>query len=203
MPDEEEIDDGRQQNLIVTLESPSAARLADLASILQDLRFIVGCCDLLMAQLRLPDPERDGVAVAAAWSAALIAYRRCFDAGVRGGLTVADVQALGLQGEVLKIHKFLHDMRDKHIAHSVNPYEVVRIGAVLSPPESVDRKVEGIATLSMKHVVADERGSCSSADSRRALLSWSPDSAKNSNRSFSPRRRAWTFRSYISCQPCG
>ncbi len=111
-----------------------------------------------MAQLRLPDPERDGVAVAAAWSAALIAYRRCFNTGVRGGLTVADVQALGLQGEVLEFHKFLHDMRDKHIAHSVNPYEVVRIGAVLSPPESVDRKVEGIATLSMKHVVADETG---------------------------------------------
>ncbi len=37
------------------------------------------------------------------------------------------------------------DMRDKHVAHAVNPFDQVRVGAVLSPVDSAKREVIGTA----------------------------------------------------------
>src|SRR4051812_36912397 len=120
---QEAVEPDRQQNHIVKLRSPSAARLADLVSIHADLLFISGCCERLMAQLALPEESRDFVLIQALWSAALVSYRRCFSDGKRGGLTNADVRALGLAGEPIEVHQFLHQLRNKHVAHSVNPFE--------------------------------------------------------------------------------
>jgi hypothetical protein len=43
-------------------------------------------------------------------------------------------------------------MRSKHIAHSVNPFDQVKVGAVLSPPTGGNRGVQGVSTLSMRHI---------------------------------------------------
>jgi hypothetical protein len=142
---------------------PSAASLADQASIYQDLRFVVRCCEVMLPML---DDDQDGddgredrsVLVQSLWSAALVAYVRCFAPGKRYGLTTAVFAEMGLTGEVEEFHIFIKDMRDKHIAHSVNPFETVTVGAVLSPEGATSQKVEGIAHLTMRHIVADRVG---------------------------------------------
>lgn len=146
------------QHPIVPLDMPAAQLLADYASVVQDLKFVQGCCKHLLAVLGQPEEQRDNTLMKALWSAALIAYSRCFGTGKRSGLTTEDVKGLPLQGEVLKFHEWLRDMRDKNVAHSVNPFEQVKVGAVLSPPESDQRQVEGVATLAMIYLMPDETG---------------------------------------------
>jgi hypothetical protein len=53
--------------------------------------------------------------------AAVVRYGRCFKSGVRDRLPEL---ALDAAPEVLKdTHEFVLDLRDKHVAHSVNPFE--------------------------------------------------------------------------------
>jgi hypothetical protein len=143
---------------IVPLDTPAAQRLADNASVLQDLRFVQDCCRHLLAILAQPDEQRDSSLMRAIWTAALIAYSRCFGTGKRFGLTEEDVKNLPLNGEVMEFHKWVRDMRDKNVAHSVNPFEQVKVGAVLSGPEAPVRQVEGIGTLAMYYLMPDQQG---------------------------------------------
>ena len=142
----------------VAIDIPSAQILADYASILQDLQFVMECCKRLLAELVAPEDDRDPVVPQALWSAALVAYARCFGTGRRFGLAAEDVRTLPLQGEVMKYHQWLTDERKRNISHSSKPFEAARVGAVLSQPEAARRQVQGIAVLSISHVLVDETG---------------------------------------------
>ena len=72
--------------LTVALDLPSAQVLADQASIVSDLQFVVECCKGLLASSTTPEEERDSVVPQALWSAALASYSRCFSKGNRFGL---------------------------------------------------------------------------------------------------------------------
>lgn len=142
---------------VARIEFDEAQQLANAASILQDLGFVLD----LLTRLRalLGENEPDPVAVQSYWTAALVAYVRCFSSGKRGGLSEAIFE--GIQGREqpgVEVHQHYKALRDKHIAHSVNPFEQVEVGAVLSPPAARDRKVEGIATLSMRLISTDAEG---------------------------------------------
>lgn len=143
---------------IVQLHTATAQNLADTVSILQDLRFVQDCCRHLLTILAQPPEQQDSTLLRAIWTAALIAYSRCFGSGKRFGLTAEDVKDLPLNGEVMAFHKWARDMRDKNVAHSVNPFEQVRIGATLSDPTDPARQVEGIATLGMYYLMPDQQG---------------------------------------------
>jgi hypothetical protein len=108
--------------------------------------------------LAAAEGQRDATVLKALWSAALVAYARCFATGKRFGLSNEDVRSLPLEGEVFEFHEWLMNMRNKHVAHSVNPFEIVKVGAVLSAPQQPQRQVEGIATLSMQYMLPDEIG---------------------------------------------
>jgi hypothetical protein len=84
------------QMLTVALDVPSAQILADQASIIGDLQFVMECCKRLLTELAIPEEDREAVVPQALWSAALVAYGRCFGKGKRLGLTVEDVRALPL-----------------------------------------------------------------------------------------------------------
>lgn len=144
--------------LTVALDVPSAQVLADQASIIGDLQFVMECCKRLLTELAVPEQNRDAVVPQALWSAALVAYGRCFGKGKRFGLTVDDVQTLPLQGEVLKYHKWVIEERNRLTMHSANPFEATKIGAALSQPGQAKRRVEGIAILSTSHVLVDDTG---------------------------------------------
>src|ERR1700724_1884353 len=97
----------------LTLDVPSAQILADQASIIQDLQFVMECCKRLLTELAKPEGDRDAVVPQALWSAALVAYARCFGKDKRFGLATEDVRTLPLQGEVMKYHKWVLGERDR------------------------------------------------------------------------------------------
>lgn len=144
--------------LTVALDVPSAQILADQAAIIQDLQFVMECCKRLLTELAKPEIARDPVVPQALWSAALVAYARCFGKGKRFGLTTDDVRALPLQGEVMKYHQWVLGERDKLAMHSKNPFDTAKVGAALAPPDQEKRRVEGIAILSASHVLVDDTG---------------------------------------------
>lgn len=123
----------------VALDSPSAKVLADLGSVHQDLVFVTNCCERLLPLLE--QEEKDAVLIQALWTAAVVAYTRCFVGDKRLG--IGEDSFVGLEGDVVELHRLVLSMRNKHIAHSVNPFEVVRVGVVLSPQSSPVRKVRG------------------------------------------------------------
>ena len=150
------------QKLTVALDLPSAQVLADQISTIQDLQFVMECCKRLLTELVKPEEERDAVVPQALWSAALMGYDRCFTKGKRFGLTAEDVRSLPLEGQVMMFHNWVVDERNKLARHPANPYDVARVGAVLSPPPSSagqpERQVEGITVLSASHILVDGAG---------------------------------------------
>ncbi|HME64931.1 MAG TPA: hypothetical protein VKG61_08580 [Streptosporangiaceae bacterium] len=144
--------------LTVALDTPSARILADEASIINDLQFVMDCCKRLLTELARPQEERDGVVPQALWSSALVAYGRCFGEDRRSGLAIDDVQNLPLQGAVMKFHTWVIGEYDKLTAASADPFEAARIGAALSPPGQKKRRVEGIAVFSTSRVLIDVIG---------------------------------------------
>jgi hypothetical protein len=144
--------------LTVALDVSSAQILADQASIIQDLQFVMDCCKRLLTELARPEEDRDTLVPQALWSSALVAYARCFGKGRRFGLATEDIRALPLQGAVLKYHKWVIDERNKLATHPANPFEAAKVGAALSPPGQRQRRVEGIAIFSTSHVLVDATG---------------------------------------------
>lgn len=143
---------------IAKLEFDEARRVADYGAIFQDLSFVLGVLerlhDLLEAREEGAD-EPDSVIVRAYWTAALVAYVRCFNAGKRLGLSEDIFQ--DLEGGV-DVHRHYRELRDKHIAHSVNPFEQVEVGAVLASPGAAERKIEGIAATAFSLLSHDLEG---------------------------------------------
>jgi hypothetical protein len=142
----------------VALDVPSARVLADQAAIIQDLQFVMDCCKRLLTELAKPEEERDPLMPLALWSSAVLAYGRCFGKGKRFGLTAEDVKKLPLQGAVMNFHTWVLEERDKLAAHAPNPSAAAKVGAALSPPEKLGRKVEGIVIFANSHVVIDDVG---------------------------------------------
>jgi hypothetical protein len=144
--------------LTVALDTPSARVLADQASVIQDLQFVMDCGKRLLAELAKPEAERDEVVPQALWSSALVAYARCFDAGRPSGLTADDVQSVPLQGAVLNFHEWVIGERDRFTAFPVDPFAVSKVGAALPRDGQKQRRVEGIAVFSTSHVLIDVTG---------------------------------------------
>jgi hypothetical protein len=142
----------------VAIDVPSAQVLADQASIISELQFVMDCCKRLLADLAKPEEERDSLMPLALWSSAVLAYGRCFSKGKRFALSNDDVKNLPLHGAVMKFHQWILEERDKLAARAANPAEGAKVGAALSPPEQKDRRVEGIVIFASSHEVVDDVG---------------------------------------------
>lgn len=147
-----------QTGLTVTLETPAARVLADQSATIADLQFVMDCCKRLLAELAKPEDDRDLVVALALWSAALVAYARCFTAGRRFGLGSDDVRSLPLHGAVMKFHKWVLAERDRLTAHPADPFTEARVGAALDQPEQAKPAVAGIAIMSSSRVLVDDVG---------------------------------------------
>jgi hypothetical protein len=131
-----------------TLSSPAAAALADLAATFDDLQAVLGCCERLVAA-----PPPDDLVTEALWTTALLSYTRCFAAGPRGmGLTVEDVKATELEGEVGDWHDLLLRMRDHFADPAVDPRERFSVGV----SRNSDGTAAGIAVTSVRQPLVDE-----------------------------------------------
>ncbi len=133
------------------ISTPDSSELARLAEIFGDLQFVLRCCELLVGQLALPPDRSDEAAVEALWTAALVAYVRCFSGQARG-LKDSDVDALELEGEVGEFHKQLRRLRDHYASRHVNPREKITIGVA----QGRDGQAEGVAITSAPRPPVDE-----------------------------------------------
>lgn len=152
-------DDGLERDVpLVPLRGPNARRLGDLIGVRADLEFVAKCCRRVIELI----DDHDGVTPAepwesqAAWTAAVIAYSRCFATGKRLGLDEALLDDLAeFEGDARFVHQYIRDLRDKHVAHSVNPFEVSEVCAALAPDDAHERGVAGIATFGARHIAGD------------------------------------------------
>lgn len=114
-----------------------AKRLADLAGIRDDLEQIQGYLDILDQQIARN--YREYYVWEAITAAIATAYGRCFNEGVRERLPHTLLNSA--PSAVRATHDYLIDLRNKHVAHSVNEYEhnylVVRLSYEAGRPVGI------------------------------------------------------------------
>lgn len=137
-----------------------AKELADYASIYQDLAYVVDALKRLKNLIE--ENSKDNILMQSLWTAALIGYARCFSSGKRFGLKESIFEKIPYNHESedtpIKVHQLYIDLRNKHIAHSVNPFEQIKVGLVLSEINSPKREVQGVVTLLQKLMCLDLEG---------------------------------------------
>ena len=114
---------------------------------------VIKICDRLIQLLR--QNSKDRILVESLWTTALVKYVRCFASGKRFGLSEKIFE--GLKGDPIGTHNYYKEMRNKHIAHSVNAFEQVKTGLILSDP-GIERKIKGIVTFSQWYISPKEDG---------------------------------------------
>jgi hypothetical protein len=125
---------------LARIDTEESRRYADALSIDQDLRFAADAFGSLLDEEANPTGS---VTARSLLVAGLVAYARCFASGVRGGYSV-DLQRIdGIINGADAYHRWLLDVRNKHIAHSVNAYEQNVPTIVLSARDSGDRRILG------------------------------------------------------------
>jgi len=138
------------ESAMVEINSDAASEYGDTWLVLYDLEGVVRTCDRLLELIATK--SQDHVLLESLSTAALIKYVRCFGTGQRTGLCEDDL--LGLPGDPVGVHRYFKDLRDKHIAHSVNPLEQVRVGAILAD----DGSVSALGHLAGKNIsMSDEQ----------------------------------------------
>lgn len=103
----------------VQIVIPEAENLADLYGIEYDLDESAQLCGKALKLCQ--ESPVDYQLVEAVVTTALVRYFRCLGTGVRLGIQEDDLA--GLSEEEMKSHRYLKDLRDKYVVHSVNPYE--------------------------------------------------------------------------------
>ena len=107
-------------HMMASLHEPETHRFADMHGVLHDLLFVSAICHLRLRNQR--DDARVDVEVEAMEAGALVRYGRCFD-GVRHAFKLSGL-AEGLSAKLRAAHDKFSTLRDKHIAHSVNDWEL-------------------------------------------------------------------------------
>ncbi len=106
----------------VRLTGRETYRLADMVGVLLDLRMTAGRTAWL---LRHHDGKRtDMLVLEAMQDSALIHYGRCFKGGSRTAFLVPREWVDKLPADLRQAHRDFLDLRDKHIAHSINDWEI-------------------------------------------------------------------------------
>jgi hypothetical protein len=132
------------------LDVPSAADLAGLAAVFEDLQYALRCCEHLVTELgRRGGP--DAALVEALWTGALIAYVRCFTPR-SAVLTDADLDGLEHEDEFRRLHGMLRQARDHLASRHVNPREAFTIGAA----QAADGTPAGVAVVSSPRPLVEE-----------------------------------------------
>ena len=104
---------------LARLTYPAAQEFADLTGVLEDLRVTGEYCDrILVAQAA---KTNDILTLEGLTHAAVLRYCRAFSPGAR--LHLDRTILSGLPQAQLEDHEFFKSLRDKFIAHSVNPFE--------------------------------------------------------------------------------
>ena len=139
----------------VEVKLEEAAVLADLYSISYDLGLAT---HLAKAARKAASEGEDSIFVEGLVTASLIRYFRCFATGVRLELVRSDLE--GLDEELLKQHDYYKHLRDKFVAHSINPFEENWVTATASERDGVAQPITALGHGSHRIVlsVGESRG---------------------------------------------
>jgi hypothetical protein len=141
---------------------PQAARLGSLVGINSDLEYVVKYCDRMIERYcgdHLKKSLFDIVGFTTPldfldWEAlsvsACVAYARCFAKGVRGSLDAT--QLASAENDLRSLHDFITDMRNKHVAHSVNPFEENQVTVQVSDTFQSAAEITTIGASSNRRV---------------------------------------------------
>lgn len=138
------------------IDGPESGELARLAAVLDDLQYVLRCCEHLVTALGGPQSgpvrvDADPALVEALWTGAVTGYVRCFSART-ATLSRDDVAGLELDGDVTGFHDTVLTLRDHYASRHVNPREAYTIGVA----QSNDGSPRGVAVVSAPRPPVDE-----------------------------------------------
>jgi hypothetical protein len=114
---------------------------------MQDLGWVIEACDRLLA--RIDNLAGNTVELEALESAAIVRYARCFATGVRTAFRLDRIWIERLPAELQAAHDLTYARREKHIAHSVNDWELNEVTAQLRIDEADGTKE--VVAVSVRH----------------------------------------------------
>jgi hypothetical protein len=139
----------------VKLTGPETHRLADMAGVHMDLRTVADTAAEL-ARILERDLGREKLTAEALQSHAVIRYGRCFRGGVRTAFLVPQEWLDALPPELREWHDLFLDIRDKHVAHSVNDWELnVPVARVRVDQESGDVEAHSVSVNQHRVLLLD------------------------------------------------
>ena len=108
----------------------ACGRLADLAGIQGDLELCISACEAFLTTSswepwRIPNVTEEALA-----EFAIFRYCRTLSTDIRSGVRIEQIDAL--PPELRERHKYFKDLRDKHLAHSVNYHEENNVQATIA-----------------------------------------------------------------------
>lgn len=131
---------------------PAAGALASLVGMRSDLEQVITYCELMIHRYAGTHLKRSPFDIVgfttpvdiddweALSTAACISYARCFASGVREPLNLALLDKAG--AELRTLHGFVLNLRNKHVAHSVNSFEenlvTLHIGAHFASSREIE-----------------------------------------------------------------
>ncbi|MDP3282545.1 MAG: hypothetical protein Q8M57_16155 [Nitrosomonas sp.] len=137
-----------EEHLIVEIDYPDAKYLAAYHSIFRDLMVAEDAVDRLLSMDT--NSEENRCLIESLYISALVSYIRGFTSGKRAARLSTDIFSKLDGAEV--VHNYFKDIRDKHIAHSVNPFEQVKVGVRLTPKTSNKKEVISVGVLSLDRI---------------------------------------------------
>lgn len=124
----------------VEVTLPEAEVLADLYGIVFDLEATTRLC---AKAIELGQPiQHDYLIVEGLVAAAVVRYCRCFPSRARLGLRREDLAEL--DDEDLQTHNYFKNLRDKFVAHSVNPFEETYVTATASEQDGIKYPIQSV-----------------------------------------------------------
>jgi hypothetical protein len=136
------------------LDIPEARNAEEWHSVYRDLEFVIEVSSYLVRLLeqreqQLGQPTSVGSSGAheqALYTAALVAYMRCFGSGKRKNRLDESIFS-GDAAHLLERHRYYKNTRDKHIAHSVNAFETTKSAAWIAGLDTENPEIRQVGVL--------------------------------------------------------
>lgn len=128
---------------VVAVDTASCDRVRDLASLRRDLELAKLFAQAYIDRASSRSPG-ERFADDALWISALVMYGRAFGSSVRASERLSDD---GLEDGERSAHRFLLDLRDKHVAHAVNNFEHTVAIAYLTDSAFEPRRVSRVGQM--------------------------------------------------------
>lgn len=131
---------------LARVEGEKAHKLKDLALHRNDLAFAKQCLK------SINEDATSHLIQEVFWQCAIVNFVKCFSNGARRSLKGGSIYH---SPEALEAWQHFLDLRNKHIAHDVNVFATVEVGAAINPPEQ-ERRIAKILCPTLRVSTLDD-----------------------------------------------